>query len=50
MFSQWLENVKMIVGDEDDLPPTEELKRLFEGGRSEEDALNEIAGVPVIED
>jgi hypothetical protein len=47
MFSQWLENVKMLVGDESDLPPIDDLKRLFEGGRSESDALDELSGVPV---
>jgi hypothetical protein len=38
MFSQWLENLKMLVGDVNDLPSMTELKRLFEGGYSELDA------------
>lgn len=38
MFSQWLENLKLFVGDVNDLPSLDELKRLFESGYSELDA------------
>jgi hypothetical protein len=48
MFEIWLANFKMLVGDdEEELPPLAELRRLFEGGRSEWEAWSEIASVPV---
>ena len=47
MFEQWLANFKMLVGDDEELPPLAELRRLFEGGRSEWEAWCEIANEPV---
>lgn len=34
----------MLVGDVDDLPSLDVLKRLFEGGRSEWEAWSEFSG------
>ncbi len=50
MFEQWLENLKMLIGEDDKLPPLDELRRLFERGLSEEEALSELAGTPAFGD
>jgi len=44
MFSQWLENLKLMIGDGNELPSLSDLKQLFEGGYSELDAWALLAG------
>jgi hypothetical protein len=44
MFSQWLENLNLMLGEGNELLSLDELKRLFEGGHSELDAWAMLAG------
>ena len=50
MFEQWLENLEMLVDGVEELPPLEELRRLFEAGESEWEAWCEFTGTPVCSD
>jgi hypothetical protein len=44
MFTQWVENLRLLIGAVDELPALSDLKRLFESGYSELDAWAMLAG------
>lgn len=44
MFTQWLENLKLMIGTVDELPSLAELRGLFERGLSEVEAWAMLAG------